>query len=409
MPVKTCYPNIVSQNTGDAFRKFKDLNNVKSSSDNTYAVSNGLIHGKNGTNPRQPSTVTVKGFNVNLPVGAEITRIHVDFRHQKTKYQDEVCNLPAPKVSLVGTVTGSVTGNAPSTTAKTVSKTFNISPNIVDVNNSNFGVEINYKKNTNNKEGYIRLYWVRIRVEYELSEYNLSIQGKQLPENDEADYILKVNINNLKHTRYTPTVTITVPPGFNYVNVGPIAGLIQINARTFQYTPPIDEKWFESHVDLNFKTDITYTEHRFTGECEAVEGLNGASARFNIVLEEPTPVSEETAPDLDKEITDDKTIEQITYVEIKVGEELNLTLNNDLQEYIKEMDGAINGEWYLYFKMFDESENDITEYFTVNGVNANTYHWNAGDVTVAFVVSPIEYVANRVKLIPYVYKRYLPL
>ena len=131
MTTKIYYPNSVSQNSGGHYRKFKDLNNIKNNS-NSFAVSESLIAGKTGTYNR-PSTIIATDFKINLPIGAQVTSVVLEYAHQKVAYQGGIPNLPAPKLeqlNIKGKITNSKTGLAPTGSMKQLSKEFYNYPEI---------------------------------------------------------------------------------------------------------------------------------------------------------------------------------------------------------------------------------------------------------------------------------------
>ena len=100
MAVITKYANKFTQVTGNNFKPFKDLNNLKNNS-NAVAKTNGRLSGKTGSNPR-PSSITATDFRFNLPVGAEITNIKVEYAHQKLDYvQGKYPAIGAPTITLM--------------------------------------------------------------------------------------------------------------------------------------------------------------------------------------------------------------------------------------------------------------------------------------------------------------------
>lgn len=98
----TKYPGIITQNSGKNIRQFKDLNNLKNNS-NSVAVTNGRIQGKNKT-VNKPAKITCTNFGFNIPKGAEIKKIVVNYSHQKLEYTSKkIPNIQAPIFKLLNT------------------------------------------------------------------------------------------------------------------------------------------------------------------------------------------------------------------------------------------------------------------------------------------------------------------
>ena len=117
----TKYAGTVTQTTGGHYVSFDYLGNIRNAAENSHAVSSVLIQGKSETKNR-PSTISCTGFNFNLPLGAEPTKIIVEYRHRKntgsdysSKYPKRVLNIPAPTISLLGVSGFSGKGVAPTT------------------------------------------------------------------------------------------------------------------------------------------------------------------------------------------------------------------------------------------------------------------------------------------------------
>ena len=209
----TKYAGTVSQTTGGHYVTFDYLSNIRNAAEDSHAVSSVLIQGKSETKNR-PSTISCTGFGFNLPLGAEPTKIIVEYRHRKntgsdysSKYPKRVVNIPAPTISLLGVSGFSAKGVAPTTSMKTNTKTFNVKGKLTraQLNSGNFGCRINYPTNTNKWNGYLRISYVRVRVEYVLSDYTVKVDAVDGYNNEPFDVTLRVSNKNL--TRYNPTLT----------------------------------------------------------------------------------------------------------------------------------------------------------------------------------------------------------
>ena len=97
MATVTKYAGKIVQDSGGKFRTFENLNNIKTNTTGAYAESSGLIKGKNSS-PNTPSTLYLTNFGFNLPTGALVKKITVEYQFSKIKYGGHVCNLPAPTI-----------------------------------------------------------------------------------------------------------------------------------------------------------------------------------------------------------------------------------------------------------------------------------------------------------------------
>lgn len=316
----TKYAGTVTQVTGGKYCSFSNLNNIKNNDNGSYAVSNVLIQGKSES-PNRPSTITCTNFKFNLPVGAEPTKVIVTYRHQKvagsdysSKYPKRITNIPAPTISLVGVNGFSSKAVAPKTSMESHTKTFkanlkdnkNLDHTVTSnailtrtiVNSSNFGVKINYPTNTNEYNGYMRISFVRITVEYKVSSYNVSIKKVSGGYNKE-DYTIQCSISNKNLTGYDPICTLTSPVGFNFKESGGTGVVTQVNNRTFTWDPQVSNVGTSS-VNLVFVPDVTYPSgsSSYSGDFTLVEGLNSATnVHTAVITERPPEPSEDVDPD----------------------------------------------------------------------------------------------------------------
>lgn len=324
----TKYAGTVSQTTGGKYCTFSNLNNIKNNASGSYAVSNVLIQGKSET-PNRPSTITCTNFNFNLPVGAEPTRVVITYQHQKvagsdysSKYPKRICNIPAPTISLVGVNGFSSKGSATSTSLKSNTKTFNanlkdnknldhtVTSNVylsrAIVNSNSFGVKINYPTNTNAYNGYMRIGFVRVTVEYRESSYNVNVSKVSGGYNRE-DYVVQLAITNKNLTSYDPSLTLSSPVGFNYKGYDGTGTITQVNARTFTWDPKLTNKIGTSTMNLTFTPNVTYPSGStsYEGTFSLTESLNSTISNHTAVITERPPIPDTETADPEIWITND--------------------------------------------------------------------------------------------------------
>jgi len=297
----TKYAGTVTQTTGGHYVSFDYLGNIRNAAENSHAVSSVLIQGKSETKNR-PSTISCTGFGFNLPLGAEPVKIVVEYRHRKntgsdysSKYPKRVVNIPAPTISLLGVSGFSGKGVAPTTSMKTNTKTFNVKGKIsrAQLNSGGFGCRINYPTNTNKWNGYLRVSYVRVRVEYVLSDYTVKVDAVDGYNNEAFDVTLRVSNKNL--TRYNPILTLTTPVGFSYESYEGTGRVTKVNNTTYRWEPMVGGSG-TSNVSLRFIPSVTYPSGSgvFTGVFTLSESLNGANATKTISIREKPVTSEES-------------------------------------------------------------------------------------------------------------------
>ena len=360
----TKYAGTVTQTTGGPFVPFDYLGNIRNAAENSHAVSSILIQGKHETKTR-PSMISCTGFNFNLPLGAEPTKIIVEYRHRKntgsdysSKHPKRVLNIPAPTISLLGVSGFSGKGVAPTTSMKTSTKTFNVKGKITraQLNSGNFGCRINYPANTNKWNGYLRISYVRVRVEYVLSDYTVKVDAVDGYNNEPFDVTLRVSNKNL--TKYNPSLTLTVPVGFSYESYEGTGKITKVNNTTYRWEPNVGGSG-SSNVTLSFIPSVTYPSGSgvFTGTFTLSESLNGANASKSVSIREKPVTSEESetggTTDVSSDTDDDGNMiidmpDDIVYQVI--NEEFKFTVRKEDIHYYETI-----GKWRQYIRLDPET------------------------------------------------------
>lgn len=304
------FAGTVSQTTGGKYCSFSDLNNIRNSTSGSWAVSSVLIQGKSET-PNRPSTISGTNFGFNLPQGAEPTKVIVTYRHQKVAGSDwtssnkHIMNIPAPTISLRGTGSNSFSGKGVAPTKAdmvTSTKTFNVSGKLTrtQVNSSSFGFKLDYPTNSNSYNGYMRVSYVKITVEYKKSQYGYYVKKVSGGYNEE-EYTIELSISNKNLTSFNPSLTLTSPVGFSFVrssDTGTITHgtITQASARSFTWNPELSSKVGTSSINLVFMPNVTYPsgQSSYTGTFTLSESLYGTSKDLGVTITErpPTPSEE---------------------------------------------------------------------------------------------------------------------
>ena len=321
-----------------------------------------MIQGKAET-PNRPSTISGTNFGFNLPVGAEPTKVIVQYRHQKVAGSDwtnkgkEIMNIPAPTISLLGTGKNTFSGKgvAPTLDMKTSTKTFSVKGKLTrtQVNSNSFGFKVNYPTNTNKYNGYLRVSYVQITVEYKTSSYKVKV-AKVFGKYNKESYSVELSITNKNMTSYNPTLTLTVPIGFSFTksevgfNGQIINGTVkQVNPRTITWDPLLGKNIGTASAVLYFDVDVTYPsgQSTYSGVFSLVESLNGTSSSHTATItDRPQSQPIETAPQ--EEYIETSTSTQHLLQHCTVGEEFEYTFQLTEEEY-EQIFNSMNNELWL--------------------------------------------------------------
>lgn len=363
---KTVRPNNIHQTSGGKYQTFTNQNNIKKDKD--YAECH--VGGKNQSLNR-PSTLTLNKFTAGLPTGAIVTKITVELKHSKAPYNNKNCNVPAPTVTLMdgdkpfkyskttkkttkswNKKTGkweyktvkvnepiSRKANAPTTKAAVSKLTFKHNWKYNKINSNDFGVKIDYPTNTNNNEGYIRLYYVKVTLTYRTA--NFSVKMKQLAgEYNGDEYKLSVTCSNVNNVMHIPTLTITAPEGFSLTGVNPEGVLTQVQNRVWTWLPKLGYNKGSDSIELTFDSYVTFSSNQesATGTFDVTESVNQHSSSKTVTILKTRPVDKELDPAIE---SDEKTIteEEATPLTAQI---ITLTVNQTFNFDLSNLSGNHN-------------------------------------------------------------------
>lgn len=286
MAVQTAYPNTVTQTTGGKYASFSSLANIKNASAD-YAITS-LIKGKS-VSPNRPSTLTCTNFHFTIPTGSRITSIKVEYRHKKDSYNGKSPGIPSPTITLLGVTGYSKTGKSPNLSMTTNSVTFTPSNiNSTTINSSSFGVKINYPANKNAYNGYLRVNFIRITINYLQPSYTMGLMANPTTPENGATVDFQLQVTNKNLTDYKPTITITTPSGWTLIgNPSGDGTLANIGTRTYTWKPNFNSKKGSINLGLKFEVNVTGT-YPVTSTFTAVESLTNTTKTLNISVTEPT-------------------------------------------------------------------------------------------------------------------------
>ena len=311
MSTKTLYPNTLSQSSGIPYRQFADLSNVKNSK-STYARSKNLdggIASKAGTY-HTPSKITATNFNANIPTGATINSVTVEYAADKEGY----LSIGKTTVDLTGVTIDAKNGKALTTTVTKSSVKFTSSNLTVSkVNSSSFGVTIAFPKNSTYNTGYVKVQYIRIIIDYTTPNYTITSK-KVAGEYTDETYLIQASISNVNKTASDSTVTITLPSGANYAGKEEGDGSISGDGSLITWKPGLSKSVLSRTVVFRVTFDAAGT---YTIQCK--EAVTNHTSSVNITTtDRPEPVVEE--PDEENETV---------YIEPEGDEVLTVTVKQN--------------------------------------------------------------------------------
>ena len=308
MPTITKYCNTYSQTADSNNAKFNNLVTLKSASG--YAETN-TISKKGGTHPK-PSTVTATNFQFNLPTGAEVTKIKVEYAHRKlATTKDKYPAIPAPVIDLVGASAKAKTGVAPLGVTKTNSITWTGNWSRSTINSANFGVKIAYKSNTSKDyTGKVRLSLLRITVKYKLPNFALALSVKG-DKTVEKEGTVNITLSNLNKTSYSPEVQITLPSQVTYL--GSLNTITKNSNTSLTWKPNIKSNTSNAGVSLKIRFDTATVDSTVSVTVRETYGGKNKTATFSI---NPKVITGDETSD-DESITEDATVSQSTIQSLK--------------------------------------------------------------------------------------------
>ena len=222
MATKTSYPGTLQQTIGGNYATWDNLNQIKTTASG-YATS--TVGGASAPLEHQPNTASkifATNFRLDIPENSKITKIEVVYRHYLYATMSSPPQIPAPKIKLLNLGNDPIqTGVTPTTTSTEDTVTFNISPDIVNVNNTNFGLEFRYPTNLNEMTGQIRLKYVYVVVTYTPATYTIKANNTST-RYDETVYKddivpITLTVKDDNSVGYDPTIEITLVDNMGFL------------------------------------------------------------------------------------------------------------------------------------------------------------------------------------------------
>lgn len=222
--------------------------------------------------------IGVYNFGFNIPEGAEIDRVTVEYVHW----------VEGPSVSIIEAklVSPNVALNvsAPSTSQEqyvTINTFAGITREMI--NSSSFGVIIDYNRNSGS--GDLKIRYIRIKVDYTESRYALSLKRGTGKYNEEP-YEVEASISNLNLTNYKPTLTLTAPSGFKFTNGKGPGTFTKVSDTVATWKPQLSKYTASNTCRFVFDTDVTFPDENtnYTGTFTLAESLNGTSKTYTATI-----------------------------------------------------------------------------------------------------------------------------
>ena len=367
----TKYAGTVSQTTGGSYVSWSNLANIKNNTTGSYATSNGRIKGKSSS-PNRPAPVMCTNFSFNLPTGAEVSKVSVEYRHRKEAYNGHTPNIPAPTISLLGTGSNSFSGkgSAPTTTLTTYTKSFSTSKiSRSQVNSSSFGVKIDYPANTNSYEGTMSISLVRVTVEYKTPSYTVSVKKASGGYNNE-EYAVECSISNVNLTSYNPTLTLSAPAGFSYKKAEGTGTATRVNNRTVTWNPSLTSKTGTSTIRMVFDVDVTYPsgQSSYTGTFTLSENLNSTTSSYSATITD-RPVTEDESEG--SQILPDGGTAPVTEETV-----INVVAGNDFVLNVDELIGTDYTDVIIVFNGIVEQDIDYDGNISIKNHTSSAVSYN---------------------------------
>ena len=324
MSVKTVYPTSVAQ-SGEAntsFREFNNLSNVKNSK-NTHARSKSAVASKTGTH-KKPSSIIANHFKANIPSGSNITKITVEYA---ADYEGTL-SIGKPSIDIMNVSGANKSGKSltKNMTKSSVSWTGNF--NVNDVNNSMFGVKINFPANTSAGTGYVKVQYIRIIINYTAPNYSVTA-SKISGEYTDDEFLLKVNVSNVNKTNGDSNVTVNLPVGVTCTGKDSGDGSITQSGSVITWKPGLTGKVLTRSILLKLNI-VTDGNHNIILH----ESKSGHSNSININTTAKPNYSGGETEDLDNnQIVDDDNSQpnNTTVIQVEVNEEFSMDLT--FEEY----------------------------------------------------------------------------
>ncbi|WP_405296357.1 hypothetical protein [Methanobrevibacter sp.] len=222
MASKTLYPHSLSQSSGNNIQSFNNLANLKNAN-NTYAKTNKIAK-KSGT-CKTPAAITAKNFKANLPAGSKINKVAVEYAADT----EGNISIGKPTLDILKIAGDNKKGKALTKTLTKTIVTWTGDHYVSNMNHADFGVKISFPANTKNEEGYVKLKYIRIIIDY--TPPNFSVSGKLAgPSYAGEETLVQLTLSNVNKTKLGSNVDITLGENVDFIEKSSGSGSISVPA-----------------------------------------------------------------------------------------------------------------------------------------------------------------------------------
>ena len=322
----TKYPQSFSQNS-TTVTKWTDLKNTgnSSSSKATHTTGTGIT----------PAPITLKNFQFGLPENSRVKKITVEYRHIKTTGSLSTATLkvgsPTIEIAHGNNVMGRNKGQAPTESIKAHSLSFTGDWTANILNDSNFQVHVKYPK-VSKGSGTIKIQYVRVMLEYIVPNYSISLD-KVVGGYNKEEYMLEATISNLNDTDGNPSVVITHPNGFSFIESRGQGSIVHVDTNTLVWTPNLAHGVGSNGCILSYMPNVVYTggSQSYTGTFVASVSGYGNTTHTATITEKP--IEHDTEEQTDPVITDKDLIPYLSDCKIiEINEVIEFSVETEPEE-----------------------------------------------------------------------------
>lgn len=304
----------------------------------------------------RPGPLKVTGFGFNIPSTARIDSIVVTYEHFKISHSSASAHMSiaAPTLSLYNVGAGSQLGNAPPTSRTAYSKTWTRSstwqPTPAMVNSGNFGVGINYPKNTSGNPGDLALDYILVTINYTLPTYSVAMStpaSKVLSE--PVTFDITVNNTNNINANGNATVNLKIPSGLVYAT----------HSGPGTYSNGV---WNAKLTNSTAKLSITFNTVAVGSQTlTATEASTGVNISRTVAVNNPTYDLSSTLP---SSVVQAATFTYTVKIEVNssaiTNADVNIPFNNGLSYISSSGDGTYDPGTGVWNAVFSNQEAILT-------------------------------------------------
>ena len=263
--------NITQSLPNNNYVKFNNISNLKNNKD-TYSKTDKIAKATNSSH-RRPAQIHASKFGFNIPAGSRIKSVTVEYA---AAFEGNI-SIASPVVDCTVIDTASKKGKA--LTKKVTNSTITWKGNryLSNINAEAFGVTITFASNTKYGEGYVKLKYLRIIIDYTAPKFSISAKktsGKYTRDHFKVQFTA-VNSNK---TLGSTNVTISLPSGVSYEGKVSGKGSISVSSSSkLVWKPGLSGKVLSAKIVLQFRI-MTDGNHNISMK----ESSSSRSSKINV-------------------------------------------------------------------------------------------------------------------------------